>query len=211
MFLIHIIRLNIGLGAGGGPAPPILSWAFWSRRNSLVARRSDTFFSSSCTRPFSWQFSSCNKDIKTNIITSWTSTQSFKELNHIRREESLKSSQCEPARDHYVLSGDDCYIQNKTFWRIKQDVRPRRVVRSCLSHTNHRCKYIILYVYCKNLNHEESLRWWADLESKPRLQNSSLPIVVDRPAALEEIILLEERVCKVLWRRPLVVLVVSHF
>ena len=41
-----------------GRCAPSLSWAFWSRRNSLVAVRSDTFFSSSITRCRRWPFSS---------------------------------------------------------------------------------------------------------------------------------------------------------
>ncbi len=52
--------INIEPDGRSGP-PPILSWAFWSSRNSLVAVRSETFFSSSSTRCRSKPFSCANK------------------------------------------------------------------------------------------------------------------------------------------------------
>ena len=48
------------------------------------------------------------------------------------------------------------------------------------------------------LQHEEGVRWRPDLEPDTGLHHPPLPLV--RPAPLEEVVLLEERVKKVLWR-----------
>ena len=72
-----------GLEIGGpetGVFTPILNWAFWSNRNSFVAVRSDTRFSSSCIWILNWWFSSWNQ-VKINPnVNIWL----YRNLDHLK-------------------------------------------------------------------------------------------------------------------------------
>ena len=58
MWIFIFVWANMQICTSPADLPPILRWAFWSSKNSLVAVRSETRFSSSAILFLSWWFSS---------------------------------------------------------------------------------------------------------------------------------------------------------
>ena len=77
--------------------PPILRWAFWSSKNSLVAVRSETRFSSSAILLLSWWFSSWIWSRRKNLLKSGSMLYYLWPLPCGRRVEGAPQA---PLEDH---------------------------------------------------------------------------------------------------------------
>ena len=74
---------NMQICTSPADLPPILRWAFWSSKNSLVAVRSETRFSSSAILFLSWWFSSWIWR-KCQVGPSWMSEKSSHHVEGVR-------------------------------------------------------------------------------------------------------------------------------